>query len=718
MRILRWGVLALPALAVVALGLVILVDRLDQPAAPDPASLIAKAGQYDVRIKRDEFGVPHIIGRRDADVAFGLGYAHAEDDFATIQTVALATRGTLAARDGRDAAVTDYLVHLFRVWETIEAKYDTELPSDLKQVLEAYADGVNDYAARHPQADIAPGLLPLTGRDIAAGFVFKTPFFYGLDKVLLDLTSPTAGTTLSKDGKDAFLPTRDPLPIGSNGVAVAPSRSADGATRLLVNSHQPYTGPVAWYEAVLESAEGWHVAGGFFPGAPFMLHGHNEHLGWANTVNNPDLVDLYRLTLNPQNENQYRLDGQWRDFDKTDAKLRVKIWGPLVWTVHRDVLYSAHGPVLKTDHGAFAIRYAGMGEVRQALQYYRLDKARDLAEWRSAMALQALPSINYIYADERGNIGYVYNGQFPVRQEGIDWQGILPGDRSDLIWHGYLPFDKIPQLWNPPAGFVFNSNNTPFQATAAEDDLKPQDYSPTLGIQTNMTNRAWRALETFGTDPAITAEAFHRDKFDLTYSRHSRMAAIIDEVTAIDPGTDSDLRQAQDLLRHWDRSADQANRGAALAILTGEPVVRAESDGKPNPTPLEALQTAIKTLKTHFGRLDPRWGEVNRLRRGAVDLPIDGGPDTYRAVYGAPQPDGTLTASAGDTLIMFVSWDRSGILSSESIHQFGSATLDRNSSHYSDQTPLFDAMRTKPVWFTQTQLAGHIEADYKPGERP
>ncbi|MGB8840462.1 MAG: penicillin acylase family protein [Aliidongia sp.] len=234
MRILGRGVLALLALAVVALGLVISADRLDQPAAPDPALLIAKAGQYDVRIKRDEFGVPHIIGRRDADVAFGLGYAHAEDDFATIQTVALATRGTLAARDGRDAAVTDYLVHLFRVWETIEAKYDTELPSDLKQVLEAYADGVNDYAARHPKADVAPGLLPLTGRDIAAGFVFKTPFFYGLDKVLLDLTSPNAGTALSKDGKDAFLPTREPLPIGSNGVAFAPSRSADGATRLLI----------------------------------------------------------------------------------------------------------------------------------------------------------------------------------------------------------------------------------------------------------------------------------------------------------------------------------------------------------------------------------------------------------------------------------------------------------------------------------------------------
>ena len=145
----------------------------------------------------------------------------------------------------------------------------------------------------------------------------------------------------------------------------APQRSADGATRLLVNSHQPYTGPVAWYEAVLQIDEGWHVAGGFFPGSPFMLHGHNEHLGWANTVNEPDLVDIYRLTINPANDNQYRLDGKWRDFEKSDAAIRVKLFGPLFWTVHRDVLFSAHGPVFKTDHGVFAIRYAGMNEVRQ-----------------------------------------------------------------------------------------------------------------------------------------------------------------------------------------------------------------------------------------------------------------------------------------------------------------------------------------------------------------
>ncbi len=702
MRVLKYGAIALVALIVLGLGAVIVSDRLAQPAAPDPAIFLARAARYDVRIRRDSWGVPHVLGKTDADVAFGIGFAHSEDDFATIQDVALASRGTLAAANGLGGATTDYLVRLFRVWENVNARYEKDLPADVRRVAEAYADGVNCYAALHPE-QVKGALLPLTGKDVVAGFVFKTPFFYGLDGLLRRLNVETGGK---------------PLPeIGSNGLAVGPHRSADGATRLLVNSHQPYTGPVAWYEAVLQSGEGWHVAGGLFPGSPFMLHGHNAHLGWANTVNAPDLADIYQLTINPANDNQYRLDGKWRDFEKSDAAIRVKLFGPLYWTFHRDVLWSAHGPVFKTDHGVFAIRYAGMNEIRQALQYYRLNKARDLAEWKAAMRLQALPSINYIYADEHGTIGYVYNGQFPVRKEGFNWRGFLPGDRSDLIWHAYVPFDKIPQLWNPKADFVFNSNNTPFQATAPQDDLKPSDFSPTLGIQTNMTNRAWRALETFGADTSITTDEFRSYKFDLTYSVHSDVTRMLAEVFAADPGSDGDLRQAQTILKAWNRKTDIHNRGAALAVLMG---VRAapETPGGPwKQKPLDALKEAIAILKSHFGRLDPQWGEVNRFRRGTVDLPVDGGPDIYRAVYGKQQDDGTLTAVDGDTFIMFVTWDKDGKLSSQSIHQFGSATLDEASPHYADQSPLFVKMQMKPVWFTEDQLAGHIAADYRPGRR-
>lgn len=692
------GALALVCLAAATL---LLLDSPNRPATFNRAAALDRAKTYHVRIRRDEYGVPHVKGPRDADVAFGIAYAHAEDDYRTIETVLLATRGQLAARDGLKAATTDYLVQLMRIWPAVRRDYPG-LPADLRAVLEAYADGVNAYGAAHPEK-VSAGVLPVTGQDIAAGFAFKTPFFYGLDKTLSGLTAPQTH--------------KPAAPTGSNGLAVAPSRAADGATRLLVNSHQPYTGPVAWYEAVLESGEGWHVAGGFFPGSPFMLHGHNAHLGWANTVNTPAVADVYRLQINPKDQDAYRLDGLWRKLETAPARLRIKLFGPFFLNIAKPMFFSAHGPVLKTDHGVFAVRYAGRDEGRQALQYYRLDKANTLAEWRAAMALQLLPSINYIYADEAGNIGYVYNAQYPARKSAdVAPPKEQPGDRSDLIWTSYLPFDQVPQIWNPRCGLVFNSNNTPFVATACADDgLDPRRIPKSLGVQTNMTNRAMRAQETFGADPAITAERFRQYKYDLTYSERSKVVEIVGRLAALDPHGDQSLAEAQAVLRRWDRRMDVHNRSAALVALTTAPMTSAAYNNESPPDPLTSLRQAAVDLKGHFGRLDPEWGQVNRIRRGPVDLPIDGGPDTYRSVWGRPQPDGTLTADAGDTFIMFVTWDRQGRLSSQSVHQFGSATLDDRSPHYADQTPMFVKMQTKPVLFTEAQLAGHIRSDYAPG---
>lgn len=667
----------------------------------DPAAIRTAAAQYDARIERDEFGVPHISGARDIDVAFGLGYAHSEDDFATLAEVVTGVRGRLAEIKGRDAATGDYLVRLLRVWEAVDARYENYIAPEVRAILDAYAAGVNLYAIEH-RAATPKAMLPVTGRDVAAGFVFRTPFFYGLDSTLKALTNaaPAAPAT---------------TPKGSNAVAVAPSRSADGATRLLVNSHQPYTGPVAWWEAVLESGEGWHVAGGFFPGSPFMLHGHNAHLGWANTVNKPDLVDIYELQTDPDKPGQYRLDGGWRAFEKSVAELRVRVFGPFTWTVKREVLYSAHGPVMVTPRGTFALRYAGMGELRLPTQYFRLNKARDLAEWQAAMSLLALPSINFVYADAKGNIGYVYNARFPVRVAGVDWSGTLPGDRSDLIWTQGLPFAEVPQIWNPPSGFVFNANNTPFSATDPANDIAPASVSPLMGVQTNMTNRAYRTLETFGADTSITAEEFEAYKYDLAYSTRSVMAARVRELIALDAQGDADMAAAQKVLAAWDLRTNPDNRQAALAVLTIAPIVRAIDDGDTPPDLRAALQQTSASLQKHFGRIDPTWGEVNRLRRGTLDVAVGGGPDILRAVYGSPQADGTLTGVAGDTLIMFVEWDGTGKLSSRSIHQFGAATLDAASPHYADQVPLFAAMQTKPVRFTRAELAGHVKLDYRVG---
>lgn len=718
MRYLKIGLFGLLTLALFVTGGILVRHQIEKPAPWDTANFLDTARQYDVEILRDTYGVPYIYGPRDEDVAYGLGFAHSEDDFETIESTALMVRGELAAYEGADAAVTDYLSHFFGVWEGIERDYSSFDP-ELRRVMEAYADGVNLFAALHPEQRRS-GFTPLTGKDVAAGFVFRTPFFYGLDQTLKGLFGPTRAHAVAQDPllkQSAIKVLTDPLHYlkGSNGWAIAPHRSSDETTRLLVNSHQPFTGPVAWYEVRLKSDEGWDATGGTFPGAPFMLHGATRHLGWANTVNKPDLADVFVLDMHPEDKMLYRMDGKWLSLENHEVAIRVKLWGPFFWTVNREVLRSVHGPVMRTDHGTYAVRYAGMGETNQAAQYYALNKATNFAEWRAAMNMHLLPSINYIYADEKGNIAYLYNAQSPKRLSGWDWSGYLPGDRSDLIWHDFYDLEEMPFIINPSSGFVFNANNTPFRATAGADNVDPASYPETMGIETRMTNRGLRAEELLSADSAISEADFKRYKYDLAYSTRSETKALIDEVLNTDLSSDPALVAAQEVLAQWDLKTDQGNRQAALAVLTTQPFIIAQLRDNPAPDLLDSFKEAVTTLNENFGRIDPEWGEVNRMIRGSVDMPLDGAPDMLRAIYGAPGEDGRLTAVAGDTFFMFVSWDGEGNQKIETVHQFGSATLDEESIHYDDQAPLFARKEMKPIYMDKLELEKHLSARYRPG---
>lgn len=685
------------------------------PAGFDQGSLIAAAQQYQVRIIRDEFGVPHIYGERDADTAFGLAYAQAEDDFATIQQVLLLGRGKLAAVEGSGAAQTDYLVHLMRVWEAVDTGYESAISQHTRDIAQAYADGINLYGARHP-AQTLPYVLPVHGKDLIAGFTFKLPLFYGFDGVLGKLFDPDNPRELAKQGELALQFSNTPQPeIGSQGMAVAPSRASDGFTRLLVNSHQPLTGPVAWYEARLHSEQGWDIAGGTFPGSPIILHGHNRHLGWSNTVNKPDLVDIYQLTLNPDNDNQYWLDGAWQDLEVSEAPILVKLLGPIRWTFKQPLYFSAHGPVLKLDHGSFAIRWAGMGEVRTLEQYLALNKATNQAEFEAALAMGTQPSINYVYADAAGNIAHYYNAMFPRREEGWDWQKDLPGDRSELIWEGYLPFEAIPMTRNPASGFVFNANNTPYVSSVGEGQPEPADFSPTLGIETRMTNRGHRLRRLLAAEETVSADDFRRIKYDLHYDVDTEgMAKFLTFLETELPTGNTDLQAPFALLQDWDFGTNRDSRSAALAMLTVEPLLDFRRK-RPEVDLVQQLRKSSAYLIEHFGRIDPLYGEVNRLRRGEKEWPIDGGPDILRAVYTETDEEtGKRYDVAGDSYIMFVEWDVDGQVSSSSMHSFGSATLDESSPHYDDQSPLFVEMREKPVRLELEDLLQHASRDYSP----
>ena len=717
----------------------------EQPGPPPPPR------HYAAEIIRDEFGVPHIHGHTDADTAFGVAFAHAEDDFSTLQDVVAMTRGRYGAIAGKDGAGVDYAYHWLDARETARSQM-ASLSPQVHMVLDAYASGLNQFAQQHPREVKLARLFPVNAEDVAAGFALRLPFFFGMDRVLGPLSEggpllPEHGPPLGPaapqangdllplplagggrgvgqsaltdpppappaSGRGASLPLpmgQDAAQAGSNAFAISPARSGDGVTRLFSNSHQPYRGGVAWYELEISSDEGWHFAGATFPGSPFPFLGHNDNLGWTNTVNRPDLIDVYKLELDADGLN-YRLDGIWRPLEQHRVWLPVRI-GPFTLPVPRDVWRSVHGPAIVNAQGGFAARYAGMGNLKSLEQYYRITKAKDFGEWQAAMALQGVPATNFVYADKAGNVAYIYNAAMPDRKAGPDWRGLVPGTDSSLIWKGSIPYSSYPKVINPASGYVFNSNNTPLLAAGPGSELDLANIPALWGVELDMTNRARRAARLLAQAGPITRARLLTIKFDTGYERAGYVSAMLDAIAALDLKDAPELLRAQALLATWDLTADGAGGADALAVMVLEEAMSRSYNLKPMPDARAELAKAVTHLTTHFGRIDPPLGDLIRIRQGSVDLPMDGGGDTLRAATSwNVDPDGRLSVKHGDSFIMLIEWGRDGRVRSESIQPYGAATTRPGSPHYADQAALFVARRFKPVWFTRADVAAHAKS--------
>jgi len=717
MKWLKRGAIALVAVCVLAFTVLATWEPFFASAANAPQARV-----YSAEIVRDRFGVPHIYGKTDADAAFGVAVAHSQDDFFTLQDVVAMARGRYGAIAGEDGAKIDYVYHLIDARGTAEREYP-RLPEDTRALFEAYAAGLNHYAQGHPEEVKLANLFPVAGIDVAAGFALRQPFFFGLDGVIGPLAAgeelrrehgpdipgfprpPLQGAEPAapaapapQQARNLVLPLgEDAEHLGSNAFAVAPEKGG-GTTTLISNSHQPLRGGVAWYELVVESGEGWHFAGANFPGSPYPFLGHNEHLGWTNTVNTPDMIDVYRLELD-ETGTRYRLDGEWRELDAKWVTLPVRM-GPVVLPIRREVLRSVHGPVIRNDKGAFAIRYGGIGQLQQLDAYYRLNKAKSFAEWEAQIARLAIPSTNFIYADEAGTIAYVYNAAIPDRPEDAhaDWRSVLPGDSSALIWQGAVDYAELPKIVNPPSGWLYNANNTPFTAAGAGSDLDPGAFAPAMGIELKQTNRSRRAYKLLSEASVLDRAALTAIKYDTGYEREGYVARLFDALAALE--AEGQTAAARDLLLTWDFTADGEGRADALALLMIRDFMSADYNNKPFPDVAEKLAGAADHLMTHFGRLDPPMGALLRLRQGGKDLPLDGGSDTLRASTSWDvDDDGRLSLKHGDSFIMWIEWQPGKPVVSRSIQPFGAATTRPDSPHYNDQMRLFVEHKLKPVHF-------------------
>ena len=659
---------------------------------------LLKAKSYQAVITRDIWGVPHIEGKRDADVAFGIAYAHAQDDIQNLVSNMSLYRAQMGLKDGFEGLVTDYLIKALEIRERVESRYQLDLSPEVRKVIEAYVHGLNYWAAINPNNEYNKH-FPITKEDVVVGFALQNLFFSGVISSIekLQTDKDVENKQIASNLKSSLLDWQD-LVLGSNAFSANPNKTGDGSTRLIINSHQPLEGPLAWYEAHVKSEEGWNMMGGVFPGSPFIFVGFNENLGWGFTVNKPDLSDTFILKINPEDDTEYLLDDEWVPFRVKNLKLPVKIWGPFWWTFNREAKYSIHGPVLETDHGTYAIRFSGMEDIKQVEQWYKLNKAKTKEEWLASMNLRSIVSFNAVYADKKSNIIFLHNSSSPKRKENLDWSKPVDGTRSSLVWNELIPLENIPLIINPKSGWLISTNQDPFKVTSIESRLSPSDYSPTLGLQTRMTNRANRGLELFSETKFTSEKRFKEIKFDNSYSKNSRAYKYLKQIFDMD-FKEEILIKGQKLLKDWDLKTDFNSRAASLGVCVISPEWLSEQGQRPAPPVENVFRDCIEQIYKVFGRIDPLWSERNFLVRGNKKISVQGGPDTLRAIYGREQKEGYLKAQGGDGLYIYVEWDKEGNLKSESVHQYGSATQDSSSRHYDDQMELYTSEKFKNTFF-------------------
>ena len=693
----------------------------------DPESFIKASNDYSYQINRDIYGVPHITGIKDKDAAFGFGFAQTEDDYENIEFVIKMARGELSDFNiSPDSLISlfniisgsgdimenisaiegvelDYLVKFLNTEDTALRLKKTVDPKIL-MYLKGYADGINYWAALNSNK-IDKSLFPVTENDLLTGMIFRMPLFYGLDyhidqlvKLMSDdneqvvLQNELSNNKLVAAIKSHFKPS------GSNAFAISKKRSADDDTMLVINSHQPLTGPVAWYEAHIKSDEGLNIMGGTFPGSPFIHVGFNEYLGWGATVNQPDLADIYELTINPENENQYLLDGSWKNLKVVKQEFKVKIFGPFNITYPLDMYFSDHGPVMKNGQKAYALRYVGMNDANQASAWLKMNKATNFNEWQDSLKMQQIASLNLVYADKEDNIFFVHNMKSPIRDFDYDWKSIIPGDKSNLIWSEFYTYEEIPKILNPDSGYIYSTNQSPFFVTDLNDNLKEENFPITMGFQSRITNRAHRAYELLDVDKKISWENLDRYKHDNKFSINSRQYKFLQKIFSYN-FTEDRLIAAQNFLKNWNLGTDNENMHAAFGVCIVAPEWLAEIKKESQPDPIKIFKDCINEFEKNFNQLGVKWSEISFLERGKKMLPVQGGPDVLRAIYSPRSEDGILKAVAGDGLYIYVNWDKLGQQSSTSVHQFGASTSVKESPHYDDQMELFVNEKLKKTFF-------------------
>lgn len=675
-----------------------------------PIFSFAQINPDDITIVRDSFGVPHIYAPTDAGVAYGLAWAHAEDDFPSIFQLITIGKHKQGELLGKEGAKTDFFAQYLKSEERVEQHY-TDLPEDYRKLIEGYAAGLSAYAATHPEEVKLNGIFPITGKDLEKTYA----------TVICALSGASIALGAVLEGKNY----ESAVSVGSNGFAINSKLSADGGVYLVNDPHWLIDGPITFYECHLHSDEGWNISGGVYPGIPMPANAITPDLGWNLPFNFPDLVDVYELEINPTNKKQYKFDDKWLDLEVRKIPLRVKM-GFLKLKVKKKAYWTVYGPAIETKDGKImATRFAANQHIGALNQLYQMGKSTNLTQFKEAVKEGKMPLFNIIYADKDDNLFYIYKALIPKRNPNYEWQKVLPGNTSETLWDEFLSFDELPQVTNPECGYIYNMNSSSYYSTCADESPKQGPYHKTGGIYIDPENdRSVRFRELVEGKSKITYDEFKAFKYDLDYPINSDGAFdfTLQSMQKLDEKKYPEIADALAHLRTCKLDGRMENTHTALYLMAlGHLFEEVDANkrtfimnGFPYDEKLfvDAVKHARKILLKKHGRLDVPLNEVQFLVRGNKKVAIPGLPQNLNSVEGTPTKDGLIQVYRNSSFLQFANYNGDS-LNVESVHTYGNSKRPE-SKHYDDQMEMHANFQTKQVVFDKDFLIQNAERIYHP----
>ncbi|HZZ31875.1 MAG TPA: penicillin acylase family protein [Phenylobacterium sp.] len=719
-----------------------LASALALPVAAAPQNDLArlKAEAASVTIVRDDWGIAHVHGKTDAQAVFGMIYAQAEDDFNRVEANYLTSLGRTAEAEGQAAIWQDLRQRLFVDPLDLKAKYAAS-PAPMKALMNSWADGLNYYLATHPgtHPKVIRHFEPWMALSFTEGSIGGD-----IEKVSLPMLEAFYGDPAAAGGK-LKLAEAESLkfkePAGSNGMAIGPSITKDGHALLLIN---PHTSFYFRSELQMTSDEGLNAYGAATWGQFFVYQGFNPHAGWMHTSTGADTVDEFAETVvRKAGKLVYRYGAEDRPLgvSKITVAYRMPEGGlaSKTFTVYR----SHHGPIVRAAGDKWIAEALMFKPIEALEQSFGRTKTHDLASFLKVAELDANSSNNTLFADDKGETALLLPQFMPRRDNRFDYTKPVDGADPATDWKGMTPFADMPKVINPPNGWVYNSNDSPWSA-AGPNSPKMADF-PRYMDQAGDNPRTAHAVRVLTGQNGFTLSKLIATDFDSYLPAFARLLpglmSAYDALPAADP-MKARLSGPVEALRAWDFRWSAESVPTSLAMGWGEALwAKTAADAKKagmhvddymaeHATPaqkLDALAESADRLTQDFGTWKTPWGQINRFQRvnddiaphfddaaPSIPVPFASAQWGSLASFGAKRYPDTKKyyGSSGNSFVAVIEF---GPRIRARAVTAGGESGDPTSKHFADEAGRYASGDLREVYFYPDQLAGHTERTYHPG---